>query len=388
MKFMGHKGRMLPILGDILIDESNSSERIADPFCGSAAVSWFLAENTNATIIAGDLQEFSVIRAAAVLKRNSHFKPQNTINEWFASADEKVKEVLNYFPNDKNSIDIDGVTPAKFVPAIIRCRKFCEYSLAPVLSHIGGNWPITRSYGGYYFSPLQAIQLDSLRQTLPKGIIKYSALAALVETASKCSASPGHTAQPFQPTMGAVEYIIEAWSREIFSNVSKALIEISRRCSNVKGQAYKIDFRDTLSKLEPGDLVFADPPYTDVHYSRFYHVLETIVNGLEFDPSGQGRYPPLSQRPASEFSRRSESHNAAKELLTICADNHLKLVLTFPMHKARNGLSANTFVSFGKKLFSNVELIEVESNFSTLGGNCVSRSARRACSEGVIIFRP
>jgi adenine-specific DNA-methyltransferase len=40
--------------------------------------------------------------------------------------------------------------------------------------------------------------------------------------------------------------------------------------------ATSLDFRDCLDVFE-GGLVYADPPYCFVHYSRFYHALETLV---------------------------------------------------------------------------------------------------------------
>jgi adenine-specific DNA methylase len=38
-----------------------------------------------------------------------------------------------------------------------------------------------------------------------------------------------------------------------------------------------MDFADALDQLDPKiKVVYADPPYTRDHYSRFYHILETI----------------------------------------------------------------------------------------------------------------
>lgn len=65
MKYMGHKGKLLPVLGDVLSYESRNSQRIADPFCGSAAVSWFLAQKTNKIVVSGDLQSFAVARSSS-----------------------------------------------------------------------------------------------------------------------------------------------------------------------------------------------------------------------------------------------------------------------------------------------------------------------------------
>lgn len=206
-----------------------------------------------------------------------------------------------------------------------------------------------QSLRGYYFSPVQAMVLDALRQTLPRDKDQYNiALAALVEAASKCAASPGHTAQPFQPTENAAKYIFDAWKRDVFHYTEKAVYEIAALHSNQVGQAIVGDYKETLSLLTEEDLVFADPPYSGVHYSRFYHVLETLSNGKELDVSGRGRYPAPQYRPTSSFSRKSESMKEAKDFLEICANKHLNIVLTFPSNKSSNGLGSEDFISLGK----------------------------------------
>ena len=380
---------MLPILGEILLHYGEHAEKIADPFCGSAAVSWFLAENSDKEIISGDIQSFAVARARAVVERTEAFDPASMLTYWFAEAKRIVDGVASHFPNSLRSIEPNLTEPSRIKQVVSRSRKFCKDVLPVVFAEFEGEWPISKAYGGYYYSPAQALVFDALRQSLPTNSAKKKvALAALVEAVGRAAAAPGHTAQPFQPTKSSAKYIIEAWMRDPWALARDAVGEIAARSAISAGKGVVGDFKKTISRLGAGDLVFADPPYSGVHYSRFYHALETITRGVEFEPEGRGRYPSINQRPSSAFSQRSNARNAAQELLASCASKRATLVLTFPTVGASNGLNATDFIEMGSPLFSAVQVEEVQTDFSTLGGNKKHRAARQACSESIICFVP
>lgn len=388
MKYMGHKGKLLSFLGEILIEESKNSASIADPFCGSGAVSWFLAQNTNKAIVSGDLQEFAIHRAAAVTERILPLDPMGVYTPWLKRANKLLERITEKFPNAEQSVEPDADKTDNMIKLVLRSRVFCDTVLPNIIKGLKRHFPMTKAYGGHYFSPLQALMLDSLRSTLPlDGGERSVALAALIETASRCAASPGHTAQPFQPTATSAKYILEAWRRPVDRLLLESITNISARHAGSVGRAAAGDFSDTIKTLNEGDLVFADPPYSDVHYSRFYHVLETLAKGVDVDVSGRGRYPDISQRPSSRFSLRGQSKFAAQDLVEGCHKNKLGLVLTFPSSAASNGLSADDFMSIGKGLYSSIEQYQVNSDFSTLGGNAKSRSARLKCQESIVCFR-
>jgi adenine-specific DNA methylase len=389
MKYMGHKGKMLPVLGDVLLHYANGAEKIADPFCGSAAVSWFLAENTNKEIVSGDIQSFAVARAKAIVERTVPFDPDRMIKSWFAKATTVVEQVAGHFPNNLRSIEPNLTDPKQIKQVVTQSRNFCRDVLPVVFDDLDGAWPISKAYGGHYYSPVQALVFDALRQCLPSDTDRRKvALAALVEAVSRAAAAPGHTAQPFQPTASSAKYIIEAWKRNPWTLVKDAVEEISGRTALIKGKGVVGDFRKTISRLNEGDLVFADPPYSGVHYSRFYHALETITRGTEFKPEGTGRYPSIGERPSSAFSKKTTALEAAKQLLDACSTKRATLILTFPTTGASNGLEANDFLKYGRTLFSDVYIEEFESDFSTLGGNKKHREARQACNESIICFVP
>lgn len=386
---MGNKGKMLPVLSEILLTESKNAKRIADPFCGSGAVAWHMAQNFNKIIIAGDLQSYATIRAASVVTRTEKIEEYSMyLDKWFNQASKLANKIFEFFPNHFKSIDPQIDDYKKIREIVFRSRNFSEQVLPNIFKKIGGKWAISKAYGGYYYSPYQSIIFDSLRQTLPNSKkFKLVALSALIDAASRCSASPGHTAQPFQPTEKAAKYIIDAWKKDVFFYVRKYVSEIAKIYSKNRGKSIRGDYKLTIKKLEEGDLVFADPPYSGVHYSRFYHVLETLALGKEFEVSGQGRYPDQKYRPTSSFSKKSESYKAANDFLQLCSEKKLNVVLTFPENRSSNGLCAKDFIRIGKKYFSQIEYESFESEFSTLGGNSTHRQSRIKSRESIIIFR-
>ncbi|WP_416268207.1 DNA adenine methylase [Burkholderia cepacia] len=387
MKYMGHKGKLLPLLGEILKNEAVNASKVADPFCGSGAVSWYMAQETDKVILSGDLQSFAVARAAAVVERTKAIDSNRVTKRWFESAREVVDSIVSQFPNAAKSVHPE-ISISEIQKIVNRSRVFCDEVLPPLFFKMHGHFPMTQAYGGHYFSPLQAIEIDALRQTLPKSVeTRKACLAALVEAASRCAAAPGHTAQPFQPTKTAAKFIAEAWNRNVWQLVSQAMQNIASAHATVKGATCLGDFHKCISQLEPGDLVFADPPYSDVHYSRFYHVLETLTRGEQVTVTGVGRYPPIAQRPSSTFSQKGQSFAAAQRLINICREKEVNLVLTFPSNKASNGLSTRDFVDLGKGKFNSIEVEQVNSTFSTLGGKSSNRGGRIECPESIVCFR-
>ena len=67
-----------------------------------------------------------------------------------------------------------------------------------------------------------------MRASLPEQEgLRNVALAALIQAASRCAASPGHTAQPFKPNETAGRFLIEAWQRDLPEIVRKRVDDIA-----------------------------------------------------------------------------------------------------------------------------------------------------------------
>jgi hypothetical protein len=249
---------------------------------------------------------------------------------------------------------------------------------------LGDGFPLSKAYGGYYFSIWQAAWLDALRATLPtEGSLRDLALASLIQAASRCAASPGHTAQPFKPNDSAGRFLIEAWRRDLPSIVRNRVDDIAPRHAVREGEAHCMDAMELADRAKPGDLCFLDPPYSGVHYSRFYHVLEGVARGNVGEVSGSGRYPDRSDRPVSDFSMSSTSKRAFDDLLAILARRKVSVIITFPAGSASNGLSGQDVKAIAADHFR-IEEEKVSSRFSTLGGDLKHRAARQDADELIL----
>lgn len=362
-------------LGEILKAEAANSNRFADLFAGSGAVSWYIAENTNCRVLACDLQLFAVALAQGVISRSGALDAEAVWGKWSHEAHERNRQSRLY----QNAVMFDGKTwETARRRNVSRAREICAPSRRP----------ITKAYGGHYFSPRQALALDSLRSTLPtKTAERNVALAALICAASECAAAPGHTAQPFQPTKKGAEFLFEAWRRDVHSHVRAALGRICPKFAKLTGSALVSEAEAVVDQLSPGDVAFLDPPYSGVHYSRFYHVLETLARGFVSEIEGTGRYPCIEARPSSQFSIKSTAGDALDRLLAKLASKGVRSIVTFPQEETSNGLSGLAVEKIATKYFRVSKTI-VNGRFSTLGGNCQNRSARVPAYEIILNMKP
>jgi adenine-specific DNA-methyltransferase len=376
MKYMGSKRAMLENgLVSMLRRAARDKNRIVDLFAGSASVAWFAAQNLRVPVIACDLQTYTQWLARSVIQRTSRVCLDEVERAWIRPALDRAAKSETW--QLAMEVDDRGGNAGAWANA---ARDVC--------SATSGSGVIWRAYGGYYYSPRQAVMLDTLRRALPnRGPLSWVCQAALLVAASKCAAAPGHTAQPFATTRSAGPFLREAWLRDPVATVRVAVQDIGERTAKVAGDARVGDALQVARHLDERDLVFVDPPYSAVHYSRFYHVLETIARGGCGPVHGTGRYPPFKERPTSEFSQRTTSEIALERLFASLAARGCTTIVTFPRGKCSNGLSGKTVQDAAAKHFR-IGHRYVKTKFSTLGGNGINRGARMNRSELMLVLRP
>ena len=363
-------------LGEILSKEADSSERIVDLFCGAGSVSWFSATKLGKPVLACDLQHYATVLAGAVVQRTRAI-PYEKANELWLLRAYKTRSRL------KGWEESEQLDAAKY--NIGRWRKCAqELCSSDAAAHSSIIW---RCYGGHYFSPMQALSFDAMLKALPKNKqLRQVCLAAIIKAASHCVASPGHTAQPFKASRTAGPYLREAWIRDPFDYARKALEEICPMHADKLGRAVVADANQKAKYLKSSDLVFIDPPYSSVQYSRFYHVLEAIAKNSCGETVGVGRYPPIQERPNSRYSRQGASEEAMRDLLKALAEKKCNVILTFPQSECSNGLSGYDLEALARKSFR-VRRKVIKSRFSTLGGNSRNRKARETSDELILILK-
>jgi adenine-specific DNA methylase len=358
--------------------EVRGARRFVDLFCGSSVVSWYVSRNIKIPVLAVDLQRFAAVLARAVLERTEPLNDDQSWPNWQKRSEAWLIEGLAK-EIKKARLLSDEYNKRMLRRHIVDARKFCSAIKKA---------PVTNAYGGYYYSPLQALQIDALRATLPyKKPVRDVALASLLEAASQCAAAPGHTAQPFGNTPTAREWIKEAWSRDVLTFTKRAFSDFATYHAKERGSVRLGDANRVARSLKKNDLAFVDPPYSNVQYSRFYHVLETITRGQRVEITGTGRYPNIKQRPQSNYSLKGKSRKAFDDLLSNLANRKVRCVLTFPVGNASNGLSGGIVERLARKYFL-VSRKTVKSHFSTLGGNGTHRKACLHTPELILVLTP
>lgn len=201
---------------------------------------------------------------------------------------------------------------------------------------------ITERYANFYFGVNQAMELDSLRCAIDivhpiNGTERDTCLSALLLSATTCATGP-HFAQPYQVgSAKLMRTIVERRARSVSWEFDLALERIAGRPAP-KYPAIGFsqgDWREAISNFRDATsgrsaAVYVDPPYSKLQYSRYYHVLNTLLSYDYPEVIGIGRYPEKTQRFSSRFEYRPES--ARKEfdaLIAAVSESGMHLILSY-----------------------------------------------------------
>ena len=187
-----------------------------------------------------------------------------------------------------------------------------------------------------YFSFSQCLQIDSLRYAIDQHFganpMEHAiALTALIYAHSYCSSGTGHFAM-FRDLddLDSVKDVFLYRKRSVWDYFSRKfgeLVAFHRHTSGLRHSSHSLSFEDILGQsqvMERVDLIYADPPYSFVHYSRFYHATESLVRYDYMMPKFKGRY--RTDRHQSPFCQVAHVKGAFEDLFRLSA-SHLKHVL-------------------------------------------------------------
>lgn len=365
-------------LGDQLLERVPSASRFVDLFAGSGAVSRFISTRVGVPTVGVDLMRYSGVLTAATNSRTKKLDFARVWRSWEERADEQIR------PHQRVATAAAAISQPMTEADVLIGRSLCK-------EPIDGAF-IWSDYGGYYFSPEQALELSAFYAALPtRAPSRTVALAALLQTASKASASPGHTAQPFRPTERLLPHLRSAWRVDVRAELFRQLKALSSEFALAKGTVHTGDSLEFVKKhIGEGDLVFCDPPYSAAQYSRFYHVLEGIAVGGWQRVLGAGRASGPNERLSSDFSRKTKANTATADLIASLAAKGATVLWTYPEGDRSNGLNVDAIRQSAKRYYSVAET-RIPMRHSTLGGSLVNhkpRPGRRDLHEVLFLFEP
>lgn len=247
------------------------------------------------------------------------------------------------------------------------------------------NTTVSRYFGGLYFSFEQAAMLDAILSEIDSfsSQSRDTLMAATLSTASQIVNTVGKQfAQPIQPKnkAGVVKpSLVKTVQRDRSLNVLELYQTWLTRYVTLPGaigrpQAIRQDYLEAMAENASSySVIYADPPYTRDHYSRFYHVLETIC--LRDNPSvslvmKDGKLTPSrgayrEDRHQSEFCIRSAAPAAFDALFRSAREHDLPMVLSYSPHETGDGthprvVSMDQIVDLAHAHYDRVEVCVVE----------------------------
>lgn len=328
VKYMGSKSKIMDFVLEGL-NEVYTGGVICDLFAGSASLAGAIGHST--PIHSNDIQSYSSVLARNYLYTHS-YNNQPTSDQILSIAQDIVtrnKKSIGLNIDYTSITSLDEFNEAEKVQQGLINRTFRR------------DWHLfVKYYSGTWWTTDQCIWIDAIRQVAEdyKDAPCYSLIiSSLMFAMAYTSQGTGHYAQYRDAKTVSSMKDISIYRKRSFCKYFKRKYDDS--CNSIPKQETKLDhkitsldYTDCLDLLS-GGTVYADPPYCFVHYSRFYHAMETLV--LYDYPNIQvkggeivkGRY--REERHQSPFSIKSQVAKSFSNLFSGIRKSESNLVLSY-----------------------------------------------------------
>lgn len=237
-RYTGSKYKLMSWITELILENCNEHKSLFDVFGGTGVVTASLLDITTESIINDFLYSNEVFYKA------------------FFNQEEYDENKLNEFVKKYKSIDKDTLVE---------------------------NY-VSENYGNKYFRHDDSKLIGYIREDIEQEYTcnhitehEYNILlASLLYSFDRCANTVGH-------------YEAYIKGKEIRSQFVFELIEPIKTENNIT--IYREDSNELARKVK-ADIAFIDPPYNSRQYSRFYHVMETIVKWEKPTLKGTAMKPP------------------------------------------------------------------------------------------------
>lgn len=276
IKYMGSKASILEFIGQGLAEVQAAGRPIIDLFAGACSISGGFGHIS--PILSNDIQTYSAVIASTYLRRAEKIGQFDIVE----LAQPIVKRALASLPSGL-AYPSSTASLEEFNKVERRNRKLINKDFN-TSHHL-----FTRVYSGTWWSAEQCVWIDAIREVLDtlkseNKIAKSDfdfGLTCLLSAMAYTSQGTGHYAQyrDANTNKGMLDILKyrHASVPIIFRRKFKPLLDWN--LSNVVNNlniTLATDYVECLRSVR-NSVVYADPPYAFVHYSRFYHAMETLV---------------------------------------------------------------------------------------------------------------
>jgi adenine-specific DNA-methyltransferase len=328
IKYMGSKAKILDWVVEG-ISEVYDGGGVCDLFAGSSILS--AAIGRQVPVFSNDIQEYSKALAGLYL---TAWRPGNT-----PSAEDLIKEADLIVKKHRHLVGPSLAYDSS--NSLEQFHKIEARNRAMIDESFSHRWHyFLKVYSGTWWSAEQCLWIDAMRQVTERhrGAPYFDLImVCLMHAMAYSSQGTGHYAQyrdaKDEKSLKDILIYRTRDPRPYFERKYAATVEtLPTKAPALHHEITALDYTERLKSL-PQCTVYADPPYCFVHYSRFYHAMETVY--LYDKPPLQvmggavvkGRY--REDRHQSPFCIRTQVAGAFADLFAGVKATESNLVLSY-----------------------------------------------------------
>ncbi|MBO6559268.1 MAG: DNA adenine methylase [Nisaea sp.] len=395
ISYMGTKREFAPAVADVI---SNAQEgTVLDVFAGMCSVGEALQPFRQ--VWANDVQKFAFEVATAVFTDCDFPLCRNVVSDI----------LFDDYQDHKNSLEMEYVLSIDLENNLLECGSFEKFELLyqkfkSKLSEEKETFSkeefflFTSRYADTYFGLQQVIQIDSILSAIRRAYLRNDIRSdhrrwltiALGRAMLRTANSTGHFAQYLKPKVGSFKTFLRQRRRDLWFEWLSSLEEMAPVGTvewRAENRTFNMDCSDLMDDLLCSDIrpsvIYADPPYTDDQYSRYYHILETLVMYDYPDIVGAGLY--RTDRFRTPYSLRSRVAESFERLVKKISMTGADIVLSYPTNGLMYEVGCDP-LKIMKKHFRVVErCYAISHDHSTFGAS--KGSAKAAVTEQIFLGR-
>lgn len=361
IQYLGNKARILDAICPELM-QLKGINTFVDLFAGTGTVAYALKNHYK--IYANDLQFYANVINQAILNGSNlngfeiqnFFKNAESIyNKLIVCIEDAIRQEEYFFKQDHIKFReykmFCDKTPNVFhlnydIDAFKPLNRLCEkVNVGSSQQHLDLPVLFITYYANTYFGIKQCCEIDALRGAISEIDDKAQQnvlLTALMSTMSSTVSATTHFAQYLKiRDPKTATKLIEKRTQSIFTLLKnkinefrdKGILERSGNIALCANQDY-LEFLNSIP-IDHNTLVYADPPYFKEHYSRYYHILETlclydypeITFNKRLNDYTVGRY--RKERAVSPFGKKSSALKAFNTLIETCAASSANIAISY-----------------------------------------------------------
>ncbi len=412
-KYMGSKKAILEFVAEELTSLTKPGDIIVDIMAGTHTIGY--AMKNRCKIVANDIQRFSRVIGETLLNYNPEHKFEGEIGDTFK------RFFLVNFRHLANNFQSGVIKERQFLNNINSnwedYREFCEGYPHFLRSEQTSFWPdefallfaqrrvnayqtlnklepyslFSLYYANTYVGVQQAAEIDSVRCAIDKicdgwlpeqkhlsDIDAYSLrcmlISALIGVVNKINPGPGHWAAYPHVSEKNFAAMVAARKISVWDTFLGRVLEYEKQLvKNLSDHGPHIimteDYANFMTEVKEyirqAKVVYLDPPYSQGHYSRFYHLIETLTRYDYPDIAFSGRY--RTDRHQSPFAQKEKIASAIGKVCELSLEGGAILVASY----SRGGVlkDSDAFQAILERYYpaKNIKLKKLVSVHSKLG---------------------